>query len=101
MSSPEHKEQIWNLIKDVKVGMLATEDQGDMHARPMHLVQKDYDGTIWFFTRRDAEKVDELKSGRNVCLTFSSTFARLPWSKMRKSRPLPKYWRFLLKNPSL
>ena len=71
MSSPEHKEKIWNLIKDVKVGMLATEDQGDMHARPMHMVQKDYDGTIWFFTRRDAEKVDELKSGRNVCLTFS------------------------------
>lgn len=71
MSSPEHKKKIWNLIKDVKVGMLSIEEQGAIHARPMHLVQKDYDGKIWFFTRRDAEKVDELKSGRNVCLTFS------------------------------
>ncbi len=24
MSSPEHKQLIWNLIKDIKVGMLTT-----------------------------------------------------------------------------
>ena len=26
MSSPEHKQKIWNLIKDIKVGMLVTKD---------------------------------------------------------------------------
>ncbi len=71
MSSPEHKEKIWNYIKDINVAMMVTDDQGGLHARPMHLVQDDYDGTIWFFTKADAQKVDELHHDRRVCLTFS------------------------------
>ncbi|WP_423820577.1 pyridoxamine 5'-phosphate oxidase family protein [Salinisphaera sp. SPP-AMP-43] len=72
MSSPEHKQKIWNLIKDIKVGMLVTQDDGVPRARPMHLVQSEYDGTIWFYTRRSAEKVIEAQQGDSeVCLTFS------------------------------
>lgn len=71
MSSPEHKQKIWEMIKDIKVGMLVTLD-GDMpRARPMHLVQDEYDGTLWFFTRRSAEKVYETDSDHDVCLSFS------------------------------
>lgn len=71
MSSPEHKQKIWNLIKDIKVGMLVTKDDNVPRARPMHLVQDEYDGTIWFYTQRSAEKVIEAKGGSEVCLTFS------------------------------
>ncbi|MBA2780286.1 pyridoxamine 5'-phosphate oxidase family protein [Billgrantia kenyensis] len=71
MSSPEHKQKIWQLIKDIKVGMLVTLDDDVPHARPMHLVQEEYDGTLWFFTRRSAEKVAEAAGGHDVCLTFS------------------------------
>ena len=71
MSSPEHKKKIWEMIKDIKVGMLVTLD-GDMpRARPMHLVQDAYDGTLWFYTRRSAEKVSETDRDHDVCLTFS------------------------------
>lgn len=71
MSSPEHKQKIWKLIKDIQVGMLVTLD-GDMpRARPMHLVQDEYDGTLWFFTRRSAEKVSETSTDHDVCLSFS------------------------------
>lgn len=69
MSSPEHKQKIWEMIKDIKVGMLVTLDDDIPRARPMHLVQDAYDGTIWFYTRRSAEKVTE--TDRDVCLTFS------------------------------
>jgi len=73
MSSPEHKELIWNLIKDVKVGMLVTKDEEgeSMHARPMQLVQDAYDGTLYFYTSKNAAKIFEIREDRDVCLTFS------------------------------
>lgn len=71
MSSKEHKEKIFNYIKDIKVGMLTTHDGENMHARPMHLVQDEYDGTIWFFTSKTAEKVFEVHKEKECCLTFS------------------------------
>lgn len=71
MSSPEHKQKIWNYIEKIKVGMMVTEDGQDMRARPMHIVQKDYDGRLWFFTRASAEKVTETKQDRHVCISFS------------------------------
>lgn len=71
MSSQEHKQKVWKLIKDVKVGMLVTQDDSVPRARPMHLVQDEYDGTLWFFTRASAEKVFETKQDSEVCLSFS------------------------------
>lgn len=71
MSSPEHKQKIWKMIKDIKVGMLVTLDHDTPHARPMHLVQDEYDGTLWFYTRRSAEKVFETQEDHDVCLSFS------------------------------
>nr|WP_297458980.1 pyridoxamine 5'-phosphate oxidase family protein [uncultured Halomonas sp.] len=71
MSSPEHKQKIWKMIKEMKVGMLVTLDDDMPRARPMHLVQDEYDGTLWFFTRASAEKVFEAQADRDVCLSFS------------------------------
>ncbi|WP_194757237.1 pyridoxamine 5'-phosphate oxidase family protein [Aliidiomarina indica] len=71
MSSPEHKQKIWKLIKDIKVGMLVTLDGEMPRARPMHLVQDEYDGTLWFFTPRSAEKTSETKQDNDVSLTFA------------------------------
>jgi len=71
MSSKAHKEKIWGLIKDIKVGMLTTQDGQDFRARPMHLVQDEYDGTLWFFTKKSAEKVFEAEKEHHVCVTFS------------------------------
>nr|WP_299380211.1 pyridoxamine 5'-phosphate oxidase family protein [uncultured Halomonas sp.] len=71
MSSPEHKQKIWNMIKDIQVGMLVTEDGDTPRARPMHLVQDEYDGTLWFYTKRSAEKVMESQQDSKVCLSFS------------------------------
>ncbi len=70
MSSKEHKQKIWSFIKDIKVGMLTTYDAPDLRARPMHIVQKDYDGTLWFFTKKTAEKVFETQNEQHICITF-------------------------------
>ncbi len=73
MSTPEHKQFIWNLIKEIKVGMLVTEDDDEnvLRGRPMHLVQDAYDGTLYFYTSKNASKVYEIKDHRDVCITFS------------------------------
>lgn len=70
MSSKEHKKKIWSYIKDIKIGMLTTVDDGELRARPMHIVQDDYDGTIWFYTKADLSKVDEVQEDRDVGLSF-------------------------------
>jgi len=72
MGSPEHKQKIWKMIKEIGVGMLVTEDGSDHRARPMQLVQDDYDGTLWFFTNTDAHKTDEVEDENNVCIAFSN-----------------------------
>jgi len=71
MSSPEHKRKIWQLIEKMKIGMLTTRHGNDLRARPMYLVQDDYDGTLWFFTDLDDEKVFELEEDNDVCVSFA------------------------------
>ena len=73
MSTPEHKQYIWNLIKEIRTGMLVTKDDksDDLGGRPMSLVQDEYDGTLYFYTSKDSSKVFEVQEDREVCLTFA------------------------------
>lgn len=70
MTSESHKDKLWNLIKDIKVGMLCTQDSEFPRARPMHVVQKNYDGKLWFYTNKHQEKVNEIVQDNKVCITF-------------------------------
>lgn len=99
MSSPEHKKKIWNLIKDIKVAMLMTHSEKlGLHSRPMQLVQDDYDGTLWFFTNVDSEKVFEINNQNEVCLAFScpksETYVSMTgYAKLSQNRELiHKFW---------
>lgn len=65
-----------SLITDVQIAMLTTLDsQGKMHARPMITMAFDdddeFEGVIWFFTRKDSYKVHDLESAHEVNLTYS------------------------------
>lgn len=71
MSSQEHKQKIWHLIKEMKNGMLTTLHGSELRSRPMYLVQDDYDGKLWFFTDLDSEKVFEVEEDNDVCVSFS------------------------------
>ncbi len=71
MSSPEHKQKIWSLIRNIKTGMLTTRHGEELRSRPMVLVQDEYDGTLWFYTDLESEKVFELESDNDVCVSFA------------------------------
>ncbi|MDX1676255.1 pyridoxamine 5'-phosphate oxidase family protein [Arsukibacterium sp.] len=98
MSSPEHKQKIWNLIKDIKTAMLTTLHGKELRSRPMVLVQDAYDGTLWFYTDLESEKVMEIEKDHDVCVTFADPDNQVYVSLTGVGRPtrdkalINKYW---------
>ena len=59
-------------IKDIKIAMMTTIENGqELHSRPMYTSLPEADGTLWFFTERDSQKVDELQQDRHINLGYS------------------------------
>lgn len=60
------------LIKDISVAMLTTaEPDGTLRSRPMATQRSEFNGTLWFFTRADAPKVDEIDRAHQVNLSYA------------------------------
>ena len=55
-----HVEKLRELVRDIKFAMLTTVDaSGFLRSRPMATQEMADDGTLWFFTGKDAPKVSE------------------------------------------
>ncbi len=71
-TSDEDKNKVYELVKDIKMAMLATlSPEGRMHARPMASIQKGFDGTLWFMSSEHSLKVDEIEARPDVLLAYS------------------------------
>lgn len=67
----EALDKLDEMIKQINVAMLTTVDEdGTLHSRPMFTIQRKFDGELWFFTRSDSPKVEEVMHGRHVNLSF-------------------------------
>ncbi len=71
MSETNDTGKLWELIKSIEVAMLVTEDGDSLRSRPMAMSQREFDGTLWFFTRASSHKVTEVESEQRVNLAFS------------------------------
>ena len=61
------------MIKDIKIAMLTTVDaDGSLRSRPMATQSTDFDGDLWFFTRADSPKVDEVRRDEAVNLSYAA-----------------------------
>ena len=59
-------------IKDIRITMMTTqEEDGDFHTRPMAAQEMDLDGTMWFFSYDDSNKVREIEENNRVALGFA------------------------------
>ncbi len=67
------KKKVLDLIKDVDYALLGTRagGGGPMHARPMAFRAGEFDGTLWFFTKKDSRKVRELSANPETLLCFA------------------------------
>lgn len=64
-------EKFWDLIEDNKTCMMVTEATTGMHGRPMHAIPEPESKEIWFYTRIESGKSQELAQDGEVCLCFS------------------------------
>lgn len=71
-SGQDDVRQLGELIRDIKVAMLTTEDDsGDLRSRPMVTQQRDFDGDLWFFTDASSPKVAEVSHHQAVNVAYA------------------------------
>ncbi len=68
-------EKLLTMIRDIKFTMLTTvASDGTIHSRPMGTLKTDpenFEGGLWFFSRKNSLKNDELKSDQHVNLVYT------------------------------
>ena len=72
--TPEQFDKLETLIKDVDTCMLVTNDDNMLRSRPMRPVSRlgeDGDRKLYFYTNKNAPKVDEVKDDSDVNLAFA------------------------------
>ena len=71
-SDAEAKRKVWEMIKDVDIAMMVTQDeQGRFRGRPMRAVNKEFDGVLWFFTQAGSPKTGEVAGDERCLLAYS------------------------------
>ncbi len=69
-------QKLGEMIRDIQFAMLTTvEPDGSLRSRPMATHQDhrgEFDGVLWFFTKGDAPKIDEVKQDQHVNLSYAA-----------------------------
>lgn len=61
------------LIKETKFAMLTTiVEGGELHSRPMTLVEHEFEGQLWFFTSKNSDLAKQVQAHANVNLAFAN-----------------------------
>ena len=68
----DSKDKVIELIHEIDYAMLCSREggSGQLHARPMAFRTSDFDGHLWFFTKKDSRKVRELSANPETLLCF-------------------------------
>ncbi|MCY7356280.1 MAG: pyridoxamine 5'-phosphate oxidase family protein [Rudanella sp.] len=67
--------KIKEMVEDIRIAMMTTVDEGGhLVSRPMAVQQMDEDGTLWFFTKKNSPKVDQIENNEHqVNISFADT----------------------------
>jgi len=71
-SRDESLTHIQDLIKDIRIAMLTTAgEDGRIYSRPMATQETRFQGELWFLTRQDSGKVDEIRHNAHVNVAYT------------------------------
>jgi general stress protein 26 len=59
------------LIKDIKIAMLTTNDAGVFRSRPMATQEAEFNGELWFFTSKLTHKAEEIAKDDRVNVSYA------------------------------
>jgi general stress protein 26 len=62
------------IVSDIKFAMLSTlQSDGSIHSRPMSTLNiEGFDGTLWFFSKKDSNKNHNIENDQHVNLAYSN-----------------------------
>ncbi len=71
MTETQKRAKVNELVKSIHACMLTTTGRdGALRSRPMGVQEAEFDGDLWFFTKRDSRKFDELRADARVNVSF-------------------------------
>ena len=71
LSRDEVLSNIQDMIKDIRIAMLATTaEDGSLFSRPMATQETRFQGELWFLTRQDSGKVEEIRHDAHVNVSY-------------------------------
>jgi general stress protein 26 len=66
----EEIETLRELIKDVDTAMLTTATEEGLVSRPMKTQEVEFDGDLWFFTKKETNKYEEILHNQDVNVAY-------------------------------
>lgn len=74
MTDDNSREKLWSLIKKYRFAMMTTQESGEaLRSRPMTTIERDFDGSLWFFAKADSAAATTLSVHSEVCLSYSDS----------------------------
>ena len=68
----ESIEKLRELIRDIKFAMFTTVDlDGSLYSRPMACQEVEFDGDLWFFSKRSSGKIRSIEADKHVNVSYS------------------------------
>ncbi|MGM9925423.1 MAG: pyridoxamine 5'-phosphate oxidase family protein [Bacillus sp. (in: firmicutes)] len=67
----EELEKLRDLIKDIDTAMLTTQTEEGLVSRPMQTQEVEFDGDLWFFTKKDTDKYPEILHNQDVNVSYA------------------------------
>ena len=68
------RDQLWRMIRKYRFAMMTTLDSGGlMRSRPMTTIDRDFDDSLWFFSKSDSAAVAAVAAHAEVCLSYSDS----------------------------
>ncbi|GGA80308.1 pyridoxamine 5'-phosphate oxidase family protein [Ornithinibacillus halotolerans] len=66
----EDIETLRELIKDVEIAMFTTATEEGLVSRPMKTQEVEFDGDLWFFTKKETDKYKEILHNQDVNVAY-------------------------------
>ncbi|KSU79762.1 MULTISPECIES: pyridoxamine 5'-phosphate oxidase family protein [Fictibacillus] len=71
MMDQKELETVRELIKDIDTAMLTTLTEEGLVSRPMKTQEVEFDGDLWFFTKKETNKYDEILHNQEVNVAYA------------------------------
>ncbi len=71
MMTQDQIETLRELIKEVDTAMLTTATEEGLVSRPMRTQEVEFDGDLWFFTKKETNKYDEILHNQDVNVAYA------------------------------